>query len=155
MNRFEMGPGPEVNGEGREVSPEVQKIAEGLKALAGEKNQMAMRVLCAGQGKERGSFHMEGIGLQLAESPGERLEDIQLQIEAGGKAYGLDSLGNGVEGLAQELASSGLTPEQLESFAEYVRDASSRVEKQGDQWVLTQYGPNNEGIKSFEDLLKE
>ncbi len=159
MSRFEMGPRPEGNGEenkeSKELSPEVQKIAEGLKSLAEEKNQMGIRVLCAGQGKEHGSFHMEALGFRLLGSKGEKLEDMQLQVEAGNKSYNFGSFSNSLEKLAQDLADGGLTSEQLESFAEHVRDASSRVEKQGDQWVLTQFGPNNDGIKTFEDLLKE
>lgn len=151
MSKFEMGPSPES----QELSPEAQKIAETLKTLAEEKNQMAIRVLCAGQGKEHGSFHMEGIGFRLLGSPGEKLENMQFQVEAGSKSYNFGSWENNLEGLARDLASGGLTPEQLESFAENVRDASSRVERQGDQWVLTQYGPNNDGVKTFEDLLKE
>lgn len=154
----EHGPSPEDLGLGRreqgQYDPEksAKKIAEGLKSLAEEKNQMAIRVMCAGQGKERGSFHMKDIGFQLLGSKGEKLEDMQLQMEAGGKSYNFGSWGNNLEGLAQDLADGGLTPEQLESFAEQVQDAASRIEKQGDQWVLTQYGPNN--LDAVKDVLE-
>jgi hypothetical protein len=159
MSKFEMGPRPEDNGqeskESKELSPEAQKIAAGLESLAEEKNQMAIRVLCAGQGKEHGSFHMEGIGFRLLGNPGEKLETMQLQVEVGNKSYNFGSWGNNLEGLAQDLASSGLSTEQLDNYLEVVSDTASRIERQGDQWVITQYGPNNDGVKSFEDFLNE
>ena len=159
MSKFEIGPRPgkdeQSRDESKDLSPVVKKIIAGLESLAEEQNLMAIRALCAGQGKEHGSFHMEGIGFRLLGGPGERLEAMQLQLEVGNKSYNFGSWGNNLEELAEDLVSAGVTIEQLDNYLESVRDISSRVKKQGDQWVITEYGPNNDGVKSFEELMEE
>ena len=138
-----------------ELSSDEQKVFQVLEGLAEEKSQMAIRVLCAGAGKERGSYSMAGISFELLGNPGDKLETIQLQITSkDGTVYNFGSFKDGYDDLAKDLVKDGLTPEQIENFAESVRGVSPVVEKQGNTWVATGQGSNSDQIMTFEDLLK-
>lgn len=137
MSREMGGPSPEemgIKSETRELSPEEQKVADGLKNLAEEKNQMAIRVLA----EYDGEFHTEGIGFTLLRNKGENLQNSQLQIEGPDKneGYNFGSWKGNLDGLAKKLVDSGLTADQLNVFIEHVQGTATRLEKKGDKWII-------------------
>ena len=137
------------------LSPEEWELAEALKFLGEEKNQMAIRVLCAGYGKERGEFSMKNISFRLLGGKGQNLEDMQFQLEikGGTHVYNFPSWGGNLDGLAVDLLKEGITAEDLENMIDNIEGTADRIEQQDSKWVITEYGPNNDKTITFEEFL--